>query len=90
MPSEEENGGAVRLNGLLDGLVADGWTPGDEAPDSDRIVRVAWDDGSTGPGALSFWDGRAGNPEGPPCWWSLNPIMPLPDGSVLAWREKDA
>jgi hypothetical protein len=74
---------------ILDDLVDNGWTPASEPPDDYRIVRVAYEDGSTGPNALAFWDTKEQIPEPPPCWWSADSLMPLPDGVILAWREKD-
>jgi hypothetical protein len=72
---------------LLAELVADGWTPASEPPNDCRVVRVAYEDGSTGPKALAFWATKEQIPEPPPCWWSADSLMPLPDGVVLAWRE---
>ena len=76
--------GASELKILLDA----GWRDARlDPPENERLVQVAWDDGSTGPNAFCFYDSKAETPgDGKRFWWTMT-IEPLPDGHVLARRE---
>jgi hypothetical protein len=66
-----------------------GWHPASEPPDDDRVVQVAWDDGSTGDASFAFYDSKAMTPpEEEKYWWSYPGMSILPVGHVLAWREQ--
>jgi hypothetical protein len=72
----------------LQELIDAGWFPADTPPNNDRIVQVAWDDGSTGESALCFYDSKSTIPqENERYWWSHPHIQILPPGHILAWRE---
>src|SRR5262245_55088787 len=73
---------------LLSRLVEEGWTPASDPPNTDRIVQVAGEDGSTGPSALCFYDLKAVMPKGRKYWWTHPKMEILPDHAVLAWREQ--
>lgn len=72
----------------IEELLGEGWHDAEEdPPDSDRIVQIAWEDGSFGPKTRGFYDGMAEIPDsGRRYWWQF-PMTLLPDGSVLAWKE---
>jgi hypothetical protein len=73
----------------LEVLIDEGWTPASEPPDTDRVVQVAWDDGSYTPTSLAFYDGKAVIPQEPrKYWWTHPGLSILPEGSVIAWRDK--
>lgn len=51
--------GASELKALLDA----GWRDANnDPPENERLVQVAWDDGSTGPKAICFYDSKAESP----------------------------
>lgn len=74
----------------LNELLEDGWHDAKtDPPDTDRVVQVAWDDGSTGPNSMAFFDGKSVMPDdGSRYWWSHPQITTLTEGSVLAWKER--
>ena len=80
---------ADKPEGVLERLIAEGWHPASEPPDTDRIVQVAWDDGSTSPSALSFYDCKATIPATDKKYWWACPNLDLVP-NVLAWRELSA
>ena len=77
------------LNGVaLSDLLDAGWRDAtNDPPENERLVQVAWDDFSTGPKAICFYDSKAETPgDGKRFWWTMT-IEPLPEGHVVAWRE---
>lgn len=67
----------------------DGWRLASDSPDTNRKVKVAFDDGSTGPGIIGFYDGlsRDGSVK---CWWLMlggKKVERAVDGEVFAWKE---
>jgi len=67
----------------------DGWTALDTPPDSDRIIQLAWEDGSYGQSTLGFYDMKAEIPQsGVHYWWILTPMRPINAETISAWREK--
>jgi hypothetical protein len=69
-------------------LVSEGWTLADNPPNTDRVVQVAWDDGSTGPTSLAFYDGKAEIPPGQEKFWWAYPGLSLLE-NVTAWIERN-
>lgn len=70
----------------------DGWIAATDPPDNDRIVEIAWEDGSHGNSTLGFYDGIAETPDSGRRWWwewsKAKGISQINDSSiVLAWRE---
>ena len=74
----------------IDELLAEGWRDAEEdPPDNDRTVQIAWDDGSTSPNTLGFYDSVAMTPESTEkFWWNQSPLCKCQPGAVLAWRER--
>lgn len=71
----------------IEELVAEGWTPADSPPDTNRIVQIAYDDGSTGPNCKGFFDEvQQIPPTGVRLWWDMNPYPHLYP-HVLAWKD---
>lgn len=70
-----------------------GWTAASEPPDNDRMVQLAWDDGSYGPSSLGFYDGISEIPDsGKRFYWSKSYGHWTPHkiaSTVYAWREID-
>lgn len=71
----------------------DGWRSAGEPPNTDRLVEIAWEDGSHGNPTLGFYDGIAEIPDSGRRWWwewskarGFNQITF--DGAVMAWRER--
>ena len=76
----------IESEDILLKLIGEGWHPASDPPDTDRIVQVAWDDGSTSPSALAFYDSKATIPqEDKKYWWACSNLDLVPN--VLAWRE---
>lgn len=70
----------------------DGWRSAGEPPDTDRLVEIAWEDGSHGNPTLGFYDGIAETPDSNRRWWwqyhFMHGMDRVPAGGVLAWRER--
>jgi len=67
-----------------------GWKPASQMPHDTRTVQVAWDDGSFSKTSLAFCDEISGSKSSVRKWWSVSPICLIPNGHVLAWRERQA
>ncbi len=73
----------------LDELLAEGWRDAvEDPPNNDRLVQIAWDDGSSSPKTRGFYASVAMIPESmEKFWWNLSPLYKCQPGVVLAWRE---
>lgn len=75
----------------LESVLDDGWILASEPPNTDRTVRIMWDDWSFG--SLGFFDSKAEIPEGPRIWWAWSrddrnqPKYPYPTNNIVAWRD---
>jgi len=71
----------------LDELVAEGWTPANAPPDTNRIVQIAYADGSTGPDCKGFYDEIDQDPPtGVRLWWDIH-TCPHLYPHVMSWRD---
>ena len=70
-----------------DSCLGEGWNWAYTPPDSDRLVQIAWDDGSTSDDTLGFYDSVSSiPPTEEKVWWNKDLCL-LGDDAVLAWRE---
>ena len=70
-----------------DSCLGEGWNWAYTPPDSDRLVQIAWDDGSTSDDTLGFYDSVSSiPPTEEKVWWSKDSCL-LGNEAVLAWRE---
>lgn len=97
MTTETENNTEEARSSAAHGSVAvvgeDGWRSAGEPPNTDRLVEIAWEDGSHGNPTLGFYDGIAEIPDsGRRWWWEWSKERGFHqitlDGAVLAWRER--
>lgn len=66
----------------------DGWESPNNPPSNDRTVQIAWDDLSTSPQTLGFYDGLAEIPDsGRRFWWSHPRMVKYEKSEIGAWRE---
>ncbi len=72
----------------------DGWMSPTEPPDTDRLVKLAWDDMSYSDNSRGFYDSLAEIPaSGKMFWWSWpvgGGMHRLPSDHIGAWREMTA
>lgn len=72
----------------LEELLEKGWHDAEnDPPEKGNEVLVAFEDGSTGPSNIGFYDTVLGEEKGECFWWMVGQgLHKVPNNSILAWR----